>query len=160
MLAVIAAPATVVAATTVASAEATVAAITTLLLMTSRVLVAQTAKATTILAIVATEMTRISSKALLLRVLGKTALTTLSLAALSRRSWSARLSPESRRARSTALGVTKWLQTLVAESLLTTLLLAVRTLVRVALGPAEGVLNAAEAASTSCGTGVLRRAGS
>lgn len=156
LAAVVATPATVVvAATPIATSKATIAAVAALL-VTGRVLVAQATQTTTILAI-ASKVAGIATETLLLRMLR---LAALALAVLCSGAWATWLGPESRWAWTSALRISKWLQRFFTKSLLASLLLSIRALVRVALRSGEGVLNTSKAASTSCGTWILRSSGS
>lgn len=149
MLSVVATPTTtVVAATTVLPSKTTVITVTALLLVAGRVLMAKTAK--TAVLVVAAKVAWVAAEALLLRVLR--ALSALSRSVLRGRSGAARLSSDGRRARPAVLGLAKGLQRFLTKTLLSPLLLSVRTLMSIGLRTAERIRKTTESTCSSCCT--------
>ena len=150
MLAVVGAPSTAVVAASAVASEATVVAVAASLVTTAASLMSETAKTTIPAALSALEVTRVTTKALLVRLLRKAL--TLARGVVGSRSGTARLSTHCRWAGSVALRVAKRLQRVLRGTLLTTLLWVRRALARIALGASEGVWQTSK--STSCGAQV------
>lgn len=145
MLPVVGAPSAAVVAS-IASSKSAVVSVAAL--VASSALVTQSTKTTVLVALSTLQLvqvTWVAAKALLVRLLRKT-LSTLAGRVVRCGSRPTGLSSEGRRARSTALGVSKRLQRIFIAALLTCLLLAIRALATIsALGSSKHVGKTAKA---------------